>query len=163
MCAVHLDKDAQGICSDYWLLNVAKVECQKPKGFRLKRVLVDMSCTVLHHGHTRLLQKAAELGQVIVALTTDDEILMKKGYTPELSFEERKEILLTIKYVSDVIPSKWLIEDGYIIKNNIDIFVHGDDNSNKISACKVVIYPRTKGISSSDLRKRSAEIRDRSC
>ena len=68
--------------------------------------MVDMSCTLLHHGHIRLLKKAADLGEVIVALTTDDEILMKKGYTPELSFEERREILLAIKYVSDVIPSK---------------------------------------------------------
>ena len=73
----------------------------------MKRILVDMSCTLLHHGHIRLLRKAADLGEVVVALTTDDEILMKKGYTPELSFEERKEILLAIRYVTDVIPSKW--------------------------------------------------------
>ena len=62
--------------------------------------MVDMSCTLLHHGHIRLLKKAANLGKVIVALTTDDEILRKKGYTPELNFEQRKEILLAIKYVS---------------------------------------------------------------
>ena len=120
--------------------------------------MVDMSCTILHHGHIRLLRKAADLGKVIVALTTDDEILMKKGYTPELSFEERKEILLAIKYVSDVIPSKWLLDDDYIHQNNIDILVHGDDNSNQISACELRIFPRTEGVSSSLLRKRSMKI-----
>ena len=120
----------------------------------MKRVMVDMSCTLLHHGHIRLLKKAADLGRVIVALTTDDEILTKKGYTPELSFEERKEILLAIKYVSDVIPSKWLLDDDYIRENKIDILVHGDDNSNQISACEMVIFSRTQGISSTDLRKR---------
>ena len=120
--------------------------------------MVDMSCTILHHGHIRLLRKAADLGKVIVALTTDDEILMKKGYTPELSFEERKEILLAIKYVSDVIPSKWLLDDDYIHQNNIDILVHGDDNSNQISACELIIFPRTEGVSSSLLRKRSMKI-----
>jgi glycerol-3-phosphate cytidylyltransferase len=125
---------------------------------QLKRVMVDMSCTLLHHGHIRLLKKAAELGKVIVALTTDDEILKKKGYTPELSFEERKEILLAIRYVSKVVPSNWLLDDEYILENNIDILVHGDDNSNKISACEMVIFPRTVGISSSQLRERSMKI-----
>ena len=124
----------------------------------MKRVMVDMSCTLLHHGHIRLLRKAANLGSVIVALTIDDEILTKKGYTPELSFEERKEILLAIKYVSDVIPSKWLLDDDYISENNIDILVHGDDNSNEITACELVIFPRTEGISSSDLRQRSIKL-----
>ena len=124
----------------------------------MKRIMVDMSCTLLHHGHIRLLKKAAELGKVVVALTTDDEILMKKGYTPELSFEERKEILLAIKYVSEVIPSKWLLDDAYIIENQIDVLVHGDDNSNNIIACKITIFNRTSGISSSDLRKRSVSI-----
>ena len=124
----------------------------------MKRVMVDMSGTLLHHGHIRLLRKAADLGSVIVALTTDDEILTKKGYIPELSFEERKEILLAIKYVTDVIPSKWLLDDDYIRENNIDILVHGDDNSNKISACEMVILPRTKSVSSSELRLRSSEI-----
>ena len=117
--------------------------------------MVDMSCTLLHHGHIRLLKKAAELGEVIVALTTDNEIIMKKGYTPELNFEERREILLAIRYVSEVMPSKWLLDDQYIIDNKIDILVHGDDNSNVISACDLVIFPRTEGISSSELRERS--------
>jgi glycerol-3-phosphate cytidylyltransferase len=129
--------------------------CQKLGGYSLKRVMVDMSCTLLHHGHIRLLKKAADLGKVIVALTTDDEILVKKGYTPELSFEERREILLAIKYVSEVIPSKWLLDDQYIIKNKIDILLHGDDNTNKISVCEIKILPRTEGISSSMIRERS--------
>ena len=116
--------------------------------------MVDMSCTLLHHGHIRLLRKAASLGKVIVALTTDDEIRLKKGYTPELSFQEREEILLAIKYVSAVIPSKCLLDDDYIRENKIDILVHGDDNSNEISACEIVIFPRTEGISSSLMRKR---------
>ena len=55
-----------------------------------KRILVDMSATLIHHGHIRLLKKASELGRVIVALTTDDEIQTKKGYTAELNYAERK-------------------------------------------------------------------------
>ena len=124
----------------------------------MKRVMVDMSCSLIHHGHIRLLKKAAELGNVVVALTTDDEILKKKGYRPELNFEERKEVLLSIKYVSEVIPSNWLLDDQYIIDNKVDILVHGDDNSNEVSACELILYPRTQGISSKELRSRSASI-----
>ena len=32
------------------------------------RVMVDMSATLIHHGHIRLLKKAAEIGDVIVVL-----------------------------------------------------------------------------------------------
>ncbi len=119
-----------------------------------KRILVDMSATLLHHGHVRLLRKASELGQVIVALTTDEEVRGKKGYMPELSYEERKEILESIRYVDEVIPSGWLIDEAYLEKHKIDLLVHGDDNVNHVSREKLVIFPRTEGISSSDLRER---------
>ena len=65
----------------------------------MKRILVDMSLTSLHHGHIRLLQKASLLGHVVVALCSDDEILEAKGFLPLLSFEHRKEIALAIRYV----------------------------------------------------------------
>ena len=124
----------------------------------MKRVMVDMSCTLLHHGHIRLLKKAADIGRVIVALTTDEEILLTKGYLPELKFSERKEILLAIKYVDEVVPTKWLVEDDFIIENKIDILVHGSDNSNKITACELMIFDRTEGISSQEVRMRGVAI-----
>ena len=46
-----------------------------------KLILVDMSATLIHHGHIRLLKKASKLGEVVVALTTDEEIIKHKGYT----------------------------------------------------------------------------------
>ena len=57
---------------------------------KLQRVLVDMSATILHHGHIRLLARASSLGEVVVALTSDEEILLAKGYQPELGLDERK-------------------------------------------------------------------------
>lgn len=123
-----------------------------------KRVLVDMSCTIIHHGHIRLLKNARKLGDVIVALTSDEEILEKKGYLPELNFEQRREILESICYVSEVIEAKWLIDDAFIISNKIDVLVHGDDNENQLSECELIILPRTAQISSSYLREKSYEI-----
>lgn len=119
-----------------------------------KRILVDMSATLIHHGHIRLLKKASELGSVVVALTSDEEVEKKKGYKPELSFEERREILESIRYVDEVVPSNWLIDDAFLVEHNIDLLVHGDDNSNVIPHEKLVIFPRTEGVSSSELRKR---------
>jgi 2-aminoethylphosphonate-pyruvate transaminase len=117
-----------------------------------KRVMVDMSATLIHHGHTRLLKKAAQHGDVIVGLTTDEEIVTKKGYQPELNFEHRKEILESIKYVSEVIAVPWLLTDETLKEHNIDLLVHGDDNSNHVEQDKLLIFPRTEGISSTEIR-----------
>jgi glycerol-3-phosphate cytidylyltransferase len=119
-----------------------------------KRIMVDMSATLIHHGHIRLLKAAKALGTVIVALTTDDEIRTKKGYTPELNYAERSEILEAIKYVDEVVPCNWLIEESFLDLHNIDLLVHGHDNSNQISASRLLVLPRTEGVSSSDLRQR---------
>ncbi len=122
--------------------------------YKRPRVLVDLSATLIHHGHIRLLKKANEIGDVVVALTTDEEVKRTKGYMPELNFEERKEILESIRYVSEVIPSPWLIDEAYLDEHHCDLLVHGADNSNHIPEERLVIFPRTEGISSSMLRER---------
>jgi glycerol-3-phosphate cytidylyltransferase len=118
----------------------------------MKRVLVDMSLTVLHHGHIRLLKKASSLGHVTVGLTSDEEIFKSKGFKPQLNFEHRKEIALAIRYVDDVIETKWLIEEVFLDLHNIDMLVHGHDNVNPIPPERLIIFSRTGGISSSMLR-----------
>jgi cytidyltransferase-like protein len=119
----------------------------------LERIMVDMSATLIHHGHIRLLKKAAEYGRVIVGLTTDEEIESKKGYQPELEFKYRKEVLEAIKYVDEVVATPWLIDETILEKHNIDFLVHGSDNSNLIPDTKLKIFPRTEGISSSVIRQ----------
>lgn len=119
-----------------------------------KRILVDMSATLIHHGHVRLLKAASQLGTVVVALTTDENVRKAKGYTPELNFAERKEILESIRYVDEVLPSAWLIDQAYLDRHRIDLLVHGHDNSNPIDPKRLVILPRTQGVSSSLLRSR---------
>jgi len=119
-----------------------------------KLILVDMSATIIHHGHVRLLKKASKLGEVVVALTTDEEIIKNKGYTPELNFKEREEVLLSIKYVKRVIPSPWLLDMKFFKSTGADLLVHGNDNSNLIDKKFMVEFKRTKGISSSKIRLR---------
>jgi len=120
----------------------------------MKRILVDMSATLIHHGHIRLLKKASKFGKVIVALTTDKEIKKSKGYLPELNFKQRKEILENIIFVSSVVTSNWLIDEKFLKKHKIDFLIHGHDCVNPISKEKKIIFKRTNGISSNDIRKR---------
>ena len=101
-----------------------------------KRVLVDMSCSVLHHGHDRLLQKAAKYGKVIVGLTSDQDIKKYKKFNPVLNFLNRREILLSIKYVDEVIKSNFIITDKFLKKNNIDFLIHGGDSKNLVDKKK---------------------------
>jgi cytidyltransferase-like protein len=120
-----------------------------------KRIMVDMSATIIHHGHIRLLKKAAELGSVIVGLTTDNEIKEKKGYQPELLFKHRREVLEALKYVDEVVETPWLITQDVLDKYSIDLLLHGDDNSNLIDKNRLKIVPRTDGVSSSEIRQSS--------
>lgn len=122
------------------------------------RIMVDMSATLLHHGHIRILKSAKALGTVIVALVTDEEVKMKKGYMPELCFAERKEILEAIRYVDEVIPAPWLVDENFLDQQDIDLLVHGEDNSNPVNPNRLVVLPRTQGVSSNALRVRSLEI-----
>lgn len=122
-----------------------------------KRIMVDMSATLIHHGHVRILKAAKELGRVIVALTVCEEIRTKKGYTPELNYAQRKEILESIRYVDEVVPSKWMLDDAFLDEHRIDLLVHGHDNSNQVRPERLVILPRTEGVSSSMLRARTLD------
>ena len=58
----------------------------------------------VHRGHLRMFREASWLGHhVIVGLNSDEWLTRKKG-KPFMEFEERKEILESIKYINQVIP-----------------------------------------------------------
>lgn len=118
----------------------------------MRRVMVDMTVSILHHGHIRLLRKAKELGTVVVALTIDEEIKLHKGFTPALSFDERYEIVSSIKFVDEVVPSPWLITDEFMNAHGVELLIHGEDNTNPVSRERLFLIPRTPGISSTALR-----------
>jgi cytidyltransferase-like protein len=123
-----------------------------------KKILVDLSATILHHGHIRLIKKASKFGKVFIGLTTDKEIKKYKGYTPEIKYTFRKEILESIKYVKKVIPSKWKIDNAFLLKNKIDILIRGADYKKEKFKIKTIILPRTAKISSSIIRKKTSII-----
>ncbi|WP_404329926.1 glycerol-3-phosphate cytidylyltransferase [Mesobacillus maritimus] len=123
----------------------------------MKKVLTYGTFDLLHNGHINLLKRAKDLGDhLTVAVSTDEfnAIKNKKAYH---SFENRKLILESIRYVDKVIPENdWDQKVQDVIENDIDIFVMGDDWEGKFDFlkeyCEVVYLPRTVGISTSKIK-----------
>ena len=123
----------------------------------MKKVITYGTFDLLHWGHVRLLKRAKELGDyLIVALSTDEfnRIKHKQAY---YSYEQRKYILESIKYVDEVIPeSTWEQKTQDIIEYNIDVFVMGDDWEGEFdflqAYCEVVYLQRTEFISTSKIK-----------
>ena len=112
-----------------------------------------MSCSIIHHGHIRLIKKAAKYGDLVISLTSDKDLKKFKNIHPELSFSQRKEILSSIKYVKKVISGKFILDQKFLNKNNIDIVIQGSDYKDRKFTNKVVTFARTKNISSTLIRK----------
>lgn len=123
----------------------------------MKKVITYGTYDLLHWGHINLLKRAKELGDhLTVALSTDEfnAIKNKKAY---YSYENRKLILESIRYVDKVIPeNNWEQKINDVIENGIDVFVMGDDWEGKFDFlkdyCQVIYLPRTVGISTTKIK-----------
>lgn len=69
--------------------------------------MVSGGFSIIHIGHVRLIQSAAEFGDVIVALNSD-EWLSRKQSSPQVPWSERAEVLLAFRHVVAVAP----VDDG---------------------------------------------------
>ena len=125
---------------------------------KTKKIMVDMSATLIHHGHIRLLKKASKYGKVVVALVTDKEVKKFKGYVPEMNYSQRKEIIQSIRFVNKVVPSKFILNDKFLNKYKINLLVHAGRNPNQLDKKRLLIFRRTNNISSTMLRKRAMKI-----
>ncbi|KMK95949.1 MULTISPECIES: glycerol-3-phosphate cytidylyltransferase [Rossellomorea] len=123
----------------------------------MKKVITYGTFDLLHWGHINLLKRAKQLGDhLTVAISSDEfnELKNKKSYH---SFENRKMILESIRYVDEVIAENdWEQKVSDVIDRDIDVFVMGDDWEGKFDFlkehCEVVYLPRTIGISTSKIK-----------
>ena len=125
----------------------------------MKRVITYGTFDLFHVGHLRLLKRARELGDYLIVGVSTDEFNRLKGKRSVFPFEERKEIVESIKFVDKVIAEEnWEQKIEDIKKYNIDIFVMGDDWKGKFDFlkkyCEVIYLPRTENISSTLLKDR---------
>ena len=104
------------------------------------RVYTGGTFDLFHRGHIDLLKHCRKIagrdGRVIVALNTDEFIEKFKGKKPVMSYEERKAVLESCRYVDEVIEnvggedSKKTIEEYmqmYFGDLSIDAVVVGSD------------------------------------
>ena len=108
---------------------------------------------VLHVGHVRVLNRAAELGdRLVVGVSSDALNFSKKDRNPVFSQEERLEIVANIKVVDAVFVEESLeLKRHYVTEHAADVLVMGDDWAGKFDflsdICKVVYLPRTPSVS----------------
>ena len=124
----------------------------------MKKVLTYGTYDLLHYGHLNLFKRCKELGDELIVGISTDEFNEKKEKNSVLNFEERKNLVESIKLVDKVIEeNSWEQKIDDIKKFNIDIFVMGDDWKGKFDYleqyCEVVYLPRTIGISSTLLKE----------
>jgi glycerol-3-phosphate cytidylyltransferase len=124
----------------------------------VKKVITYGTFDLLHWGHINLLRRARALGDYLVVALSTDEFNSMKGKRAYYSYENRKIILESIRYVDEVIPERnWEQKIDDIIKYNIDVFVMGDDWAGRFdflkAYCEVVYLPRTIGISTTKIKR----------
>jgi len=129
-----------------------------------KTVYAGMCADILHNGHINILKEASKHGYVIVGLLSDEAISDYKR-TPFMSFQQRKEILESLKFVDTVVKQNTLDYTENLVKLKPDYVIHGDDwrqgtqkntRDNVIDTLKgwngqLIEIPYTKNISSTIL------------
>ena len=117
---------------------------------------------LIHRGHINILMRAKALGDHLTVALSTDEFNRVKNKVCYYTYEERKFILESIKFVDSVIPEQtWEQKESDIISHEINTFVMGDDWSEKFDYlnkfCKVVYLPRTTGISTTKVKNDLSE------
>lgn len=125
---------------------------------------------LFHVGHVNLLRHCKKIADVvIVCLNTDEWVKKYKGDYPIIPYEQRKDVLLSCKYVDRVVVN---IGDGdakpSILEVNPDFMVVGDDWARKDIYTQLQItqewldehnitllyVPYTKGISTTEIKQK---------
>ncbi|WP_406870579.1 adenylyltransferase/cytidyltransferase family protein [Thioclava sp. 'Guangxiensis'] len=112
---------------------------------------------LFHHGHVRLLQRLADLGDHLTVAVSTDEFNAIKGKRSSIPYAHRAEIVAACRYVDEVIPEEhWEQKRRDIERLEIDIFAMGDDWAGHFDdlsdLCEVIYLERTKDVSSTEIK-----------
>ncbi|KMS72075.1 phosphoenolpyruvate phosphomutase [Streptomyces viridochromogenes] len=140
---------------------------------RVKRpvVYVGMSADLIHPGHINILQRAGELGDIVIGLLTDEAIASYKRL-PHMTYEQRRAVVENLKGVTAVVPQHTLDYAENLRAVRPDFVVHGDDWVTGVQqhtrrrvievlaewGGELVEIPYTTGISSTQLNRSVKEI-----
>lgn len=131
-----------------------------------KVVYLGMVGDILHPGLINIINEAAKLGEVMIGLYTDNAIAAYRRL-PYMTYEQRKQVVESIKGVSQIVPQDDYSYVPNLLKYKPNYIIHGDDwkegrdselreavfkTMNEFGG-EVIEIPYTKGINSSSLEK----------
>jgi len=126
---------------------------------------------LFHVGHLNLLKKAKDLCDHLIVGVTTDALVAYKNKRAVIPFDERIEIVRSIRHVDAVVPQESMDKMEAWRKHHFDVMFVGDDWKNTPKwknfetqfeeiGVKIIYFPYTKGTSSTlinqvllDLRK----------
>lgn len=121
---------------------------------------------MFHIGHLNILKKARKQCEyLIVGVSTDELVYKSKNKYPIIPFEERMEIVRSIKYVDKVVAQENKDKIAAYEKYKFDVMFVGDDwkGTELFTKCEeelkkrgstIVYFPYTKSTSSTILREK---------
>ncbi len=132
----------------------------------MKTVYLGMTGDIIHPGIINIIGEAAKLGELTIGLLTDSAIASHKRL-PYLTYEQRKQVVESLKGVARVVPQEDWSYVPNLKKLKPDFIIHGDDWKTgplskireevyevmKAQGGEVVEVPYTKGINSSALNE----------
>lgn len=127
---------------------------------------------LFHIGHLNLLKNAKGMCDKLVVGVTVDELVTYKGKKALIPFEDRIEIVRSIKYVDAAIPQYDMDKLSACKKLKANLLFVGDDwyssekwqqyeQEFKVAGIQIVYFPYTKGVSSSLINETLNNARER--
>ena len=125
---------------------------------------------LFHIGHLNLLKNAKGLCDKLIVGVTTDELVQYKGKKPVIPYVDRAEIVRSIKYVDAVVAQENMDKLTMCKKLKANILFVGDDwyqtekweqyekEFNNVGI-KIIYFPYTKGISTTQITKALKIIR----
>ncbi|WP_338113565.1 MULTISPECIES: glycerol-3-phosphate cytidylyltransferase [Xenorhabdus] len=129
----------------------------------MKKIITYGTFDLLHVGHIRLLKRLKSLGDYLIVVISTDNFNQLKGKRSFFSYEERKEIVESCKYVDMVLPENtWEQKREDIINNKVDILGMGDDWSGHFDdlqdICEIIYLKRTENVSTTKIKNELSVI-----
>lgn len=123
-----------------------------------RTVLTYGTFDLFHIGHLNVLKRLRELGDRLVVGVSTDEFNAIKGKKPIVPFEQRIELVRSIRYVDEAFPeATWEQKRADIAEHGVDVFGMGADWEGRFDdlrdVVEVVYLPRTEGISTTELKR----------
>lgn len=128
---------------------------------------------LFHIGHLNLLKNARGLCDKLIVGVTVDELVAYKGKKSMIPFEDRIEIVRSIKYVDAAVPQYDMDKLAACRKLGAQILFVGDDwydtpkwkeyeREFNEAGIRIIYFPYTKGVSSTQITKALNAVRGES-